>query len=192
MGGSSSQPRPWSNVTGPMSCGRVFPRLNKQSSTHSRVPCRGALLFCSLFGESGGHGSAPISSSGIWTFPVPMTPVVWRSLRMASIPRSSSGAGRPRPQCARVDGAASPKPADANSARTWTLWDSGSRRGWWYWPPKWEVVLTKPVLLSVSWPTRQAWQHRWSSMLVCAAARALLCPSGQAPALGFNGTPFLF
>ena len=47
MGGSSSQPRPWSNVTGPMSCGRVFPRLNKPSSARNRVPCRGcpSLLF---------------------------------------------------------------------------------------------------------------------------------------------------
>ena len=47
MGGNSSQLRPWSNVTGPMSCGRVFPRLNKPSSGRNRVPCRGcpSLLF---------------------------------------------------------------------------------------------------------------------------------------------------
>ena len=41
MGGSSSQLRSWSNVTGPMSCGRVFPRLNKPSSARNWVPCRG-------------------------------------------------------------------------------------------------------------------------------------------------------
>ena len=46
-GGSSSQPRPWSNVTGPMSCGRVFPRLNKPSSARNPVPCRG-LPFSSV------------------------------------------------------------------------------------------------------------------------------------------------
>ena len=47
MGGSSSQPRPWSNVTGPLSCGRVFPRPNKPSSDRNRGPCRGcpSLLF---------------------------------------------------------------------------------------------------------------------------------------------------
>ena len=54
--------------------------------------------------------------------------------------------GRPRPQCARVDG-------DASSVRTRNSLGLRVARGWWYWPPRWEAVgLTKPVLLSVSWP----------------------------------------
>ena len=58
MGGSSSQPRPWSNVTEPLSCGRVFPRPNKPSSARNRAHVGVALLFCSLFAPHSVRSSA--------------------------------------------------------------------------------------------------------------------------------------
>ena len=95
-----------------------------------------------------------------------MTPVVWRSLRTGfrcsaepnwpSIPRQFRRC-RQTADLARsvlaLTGQPSPKPADASSARTRKSLGLRVARGWWYWPPRWEAVgLTKPVLLSVSWP----------------------------------------
>ena len=62
--------------------------------------------------------------------------------------------GRPRPQCARVDGAALSESPPTQAAHVpGTLWDSGSRKVGGIGRRGGEAVgLTKPVLLSVSWP----------------------------------------
>ena len=285
MGGSSSQPRPWHNVTGPLSCGRVFPRPNKPSSARNRVPCRGcpSLLFplrsplgsllsssASCFFVASGlpslsllalagvavhsaslattvqrvrereswgvggslwraqrHGSAvkpelgtpPISSSGIWTFLLPtMTPVVWRSLpdglplfggaQLAidtTLVSSVQADGRPRPQCARVDGAALSE-AHRRKQRTYPEVSGTQGRarlvvlaaevgGRWSDEARAFVsqlakakAKARAVPRVLAGRARQAWQHRWSSILACAAARAFaLSLLDKRPALGSDG-----
>ena len=87
----------------PMSCGRVFPRLNKPSSARNRVPCRGCpSLRCGPL-DVLGHHRAACSRAGVLgsrgfslesaaarvcreagarvSTNLSMTPVIWRSLR---------------------------------------------------------------------------------------------------------------
>ena len=210
MGGSSSsQPRPWSNVTGPLSCGRQA-LFHSQSGPMSGLPfssvpsspptrfipqlfrvlllhrlwlalplssrtCRcgrpldvlgyhrAACSRAGVLGSRGSpwraqrHGSAvkpelgspPISSSGIWTFPLPtMTPSFGGRCGRASVVRRSPighryhvsfvGAGRRQtsPTELGLTGQPSPKPANANSARTRNSLGLRVARGWWYWPPR--------------------------------------------------------
>ena len=90
MGGSSSQLRPWSNVTGPMSCGRVFPRLNKPSSARNRVPCRGcpSLLF-PLRPPLSLASSSPLACPPFLFSPLACPPFLFSHLAMWLTTRSS-------------------------------------------------------------------------------------------------------
>ena len=111
--------------------------------------------------------------------------------------------GRPRPQCARVDGAALSE-ARRRKQRTYPELSGTQGRarlvvlaaevgGRWSDEARAFVsqlakAKARAVPRVLAGRARQAWQHRWSSMLACAAARAFaLSLLDKRPALGSDG-----
>ena len=111
--------------------------------------------------------------------------------------------GRPRPQCARVDGAALSE-ARRRKQRTYPELSGTQGRarlvvlaaevgGRWSDEARAFVsqlakAKARAVPRVLAGRARQAWQHRWSSMLACAAARAFaLSLLDKRPAFGSDG-----